>query len=312
MKTQSPKTRTVATIGWLIAVLVLATLPAFAQPYCGDDYQDIQMDTPEWFYVLGNDSSGEHPFDTFSLAIETQAMYGVADTEPFGGMCKYTPFPGFIGWDTFTYTIKDTAGQISNAAIVHINVVSPQGPTAYDDFAYFEYDETAIIDVLGNDMVGDASLDPSTLVIISGPQNGTANINSYDSTITYTPNSGFAGGSDSFQYVVQDQNGVESNTATVNIYIDPNDPPEIYFFDCWEGSGNVWHFVGNVTDEHPEGLIITFSGRIIGGETCVVGPDGSFEHTKILEENVVVGAQTTDDGGNVSNMPLVDCQAGLQ
>ena len=39
------------------------------------------------------------------------------------GTVNYSPKPGFRGTDTFTYTVADDAGAVSNEATVRINVV---------------------------------------------------------------------------------------------------------------------------------------------------------------------------------------------
>jgi hypothetical protein len=58
-------------------------------------------------------------------------------------------------------------------------------------------------------------LDPSTVVVLTQPADGTASANS-DGTVTYIPANGFIG-SDTFTYTVDDVNGKTSNAATVDV-----------------------------------------------------------------------------------------------
>ena len=90
-------------------------------------------------------------------------------------------------------------------------------PIAVDDTSTLNQGETVTIDVLTNDSDPDGTIIPASLQIQTQPDNGTA-ILLPDGTISYLPDSGFAGG-DSFTYTVQDNDGQSSNPATVDITV---------------------------------------------------------------------------------------------
>ena len=71
------------------------------------------------------------------------------------------------------------------------------------------------INLAGNDQDADDGIDPGSITIVNGPQNGSVTVNP-DGTVTYTPNIG-----DSFTYTIRDASGAVSNTATVTIQIGP-------------------------------------------------------------------------------------------
>ena len=110
---------------------------------------------------------------------------------------------------TFTLTCDGTAGSAS--ASVAVAVIDSQ-PVAVDDSATTTEDVATTIDVLANDQgLNDA---PVTVSVTQPPANGIATVET-DGTITYQPDTGFAG-SDSFTYTVTDNDG-DSATATVTV-----------------------------------------------------------------------------------------------
>ncbi|MET0026687.1 MAG: cadherin-like domain-containing protein [Candidatus Thiodiazotropha sp.] len=105
-------------------------------------------------------------------------------------------------------------------------VVVNTPPTAGDDSAETDADQSVVIDLLANDTDPDGSLDPASLQILSGPSNGSLT-DLGNGSVSYTPNSGFSG-SDSFSYQVSDNLGAASNAANVSITVNPvivNSPP---------------------------------------------------------------------------------------
>ena len=91
-------------------------------------------------------------------------------------------------------------------------------PHAADDVASTEVETAVIINILANDSDPDGSLNPSTVTIVAEPSNGTVSVNPSSGAITYTPDAGFVG-TDTLGYRVMDNEGRESNTATVTITV---------------------------------------------------------------------------------------------
>ena len=72
----------------------------------------------------------------------------------------YTPYPNYVGTDTFTYTVRDEDG-LEASATVTVNITSvDDAPIAEDDTATMNYGQADIeIDVLANDSDNDPNPD---------------------------------------------------------------------------------------------------------------------------------------------------------
>lgn len=137
------------------------------------------------------------------------------------GSFTYTPNPGFVGNDEFTYRAND--GELnSNLATVRIEVTSTDfpnfSPFAENDNYTTPYETTLNIEapgVLENDEDDDIG-QTLTSIIRDLPEDGTVTLNS-NGSFTYIPDAGFTG-EDSFTYVAND--GFEdSSPATVTIMV---------------------------------------------------------------------------------------------
>lgn len=84
----------------------------------------------------------------------------------------------------------------------------------------------------------------------------------------------------------------------------PNVPPDIEDFTADQGVV-LWTFEGRVLDEHPVGLVITFSGLLKGHRTTVSDPEGYFWYSVQLQGTGTATAHTVDDQGLGSN--YADC-----
>ena len=139
-----------------------------------------------------------------------------------GGNVTYTAGSGFLGVDTFQYTIADINGTLSNIATVSVTVFGlNNAPIAVAEAVDTNEDTAVIVDVLLND-IADAGADllVDSIAIVSNTD-GTAVANT-DGTVTFTPDADFDGAA-SFEYTVLDNIGETSNTATVTVNV--NDAP---------------------------------------------------------------------------------------
>ena len=96
-------------------------------------------------------------------------------------------------------------------------------PKTAEDTASTKPNQPVTIDVLANDIDLSPSsdgLNAKSVKITSSPSNGNLKVNN-DGTVTYTPNEDYSG-ADSFSYTVADENGTESNEATVNLTVNNN------------------------------------------------------------------------------------------
>ncbi len=161
--------------------------------------------------ALANDSDADG--DALSIVSITQPTNGSAAI--VNGQVVFTPTAGFVGTDTFDYTISDGNGHTTTATVTVVVTNAGNGnlpPVAQDDSA--NSDGTAVtIDVLAND--SDADNDTLTISSITQPSNGTAVIK--NDQVVYLPNENFTG-NDTFNYTISDGNG-HTTTATVNVVV---------------------------------------------------------------------------------------------
>jgi large repetitive protein len=134
------------------------------------------------------------------------------------GKVVYTPATGFAGTDTFTYTATDADGNTATAT-VKVTVAGPnRAPTARNDATSVAAGRSVSIRPLGNDT--DPDHDKLTITKIGRPRHGLAVLNG-DGTVTYSPSSGFQGGTDSFAYTITDGKG-HSVSATITVTVVPS------------------------------------------------------------------------------------------
>lgn len=165
--------------------------------------------------VLSNDTDVDSTIDPRTIVITGNPAFGTATVNQTG-IIVYTPEGGFRGTDRFTYTVRDSSGNVSNEATVTLTVNSP--PLANNDSAATFKNAPIEINVLANDQDPDGSLDPASVRIEVGPgAAGTAQVLS-NGRILFTPANGFSGTA-TFSYTVRDNVGVASNVATVSVRV---------------------------------------------------------------------------------------------
>ena len=188
---------------------------------------------PVTIAVLSNDTSSG-TLDPQSLAPVANPSFGALTLDAAHGSFVYTPNPGFVGTDTFTYRVSDHGALQSNVARVSVVVV---GPTANDDFATSFAGSAINIDALENDSDphGANQLVESSVAIASAPTHGSLSIDSGTGEFHYTPAPGFAG-TDRFTYTVQDSRGAQTNTGTVSVVTEYGQISGVIFLDFNAGA----------------------------------------------------------------------------
>jgi hypothetical protein len=174
----------------------------------------------------------------------------------------YTPILNYNGNDTFNYTVTDGFyGGVDNAVVI-INV-SPvnDAPVAVDDNLSVEEDipYTFPFNML---LINDTDVDGDDLFIHSldtTDSDGSAKIDSGDTTITYTPKANFFG-EDIFRYTISDNNG-GLDTASVNISVNPVEDRPLAVDDTvttQEDNTIIIHVLQNDVDVDGDSLLIQF------------------------------------------------------
>jgi hypothetical protein len=168
--------------------------------------------------VLSNDTDSD--LDMLSATLVTGPSNGTLGYFNLLGNFDYTPNPGFVGIDSFTYNVSD--GAVTVPTTVNINVTN-NPPTLNADTYSVLHDQLLLGSpgVLSNDT--DSDLDMLSATLVTGPSNGTLGYFNLLGNFDYTPNPGFVG-IDSFTYNVSD--GAVTVPATVNINV-TNNPPTL-------------------------------------------------------------------------------------
>jgi len=195
-------------------------------PVANPDSANTLEDTPVPIAVLANDYDVDGTLNPGSVVVTQAPGHGSTDANSSTGAITYTPAKDFNGQDTFVYKVCDSdVSPLCSTAPVTVTV-SPVNdpPVAVDDNATTLEDTPVDIRVLDNDSAGPPD-EPQNLVIasISTPAHGTASLNG-DNSINYQPAANYCG-SDTFDYTIQDDGGLQA-TATVSVNITcVNDPP---------------------------------------------------------------------------------------
>ncbi|BAV05896.1 gliding motility-associated C-terminal domain-containing protein [Filimonas lacunae] len=194
----------------------LLVITVDAKPVAANDNATTTQNTPVAVDVTANDSDPDGSVDKSSVTIVTPPAHGAVTVDPVTGVVTYTPDPGYIGVDSFTYTVRDSKG-ITSAAAATVNVGINPVPVAGNDNAVIVQDAPIIIDVTANDS-SPAGINKGTVTIVTPPQHGTVTVDPVTGVITYTPQAGFTG-MDNFTYTVRDSLGTVSPAASVDLTI---------------------------------------------------------------------------------------------
>jgi len=122
--------------------------------------------------VLTNDSAplGCSPIVPGSVVIVNNPANGTI-TPPVNGLITYTPNPGYVGPDSFTYRVTDQQG--CQSALTTVNVTVCSTPSLIRDNACFCPGTNRLINVLANDTAGSCGpIVASTLAIATPPAPG--------------------------------------------------------------------------------------------------------------------------------------------
>jgi outer membrane protein OmpA-like peptidoglycan-associated protein len=182
-------------------------------PDARDDQAETPFNVAAVIPVLANDVDPDG--DALQVVARTAPANGFVDPGPNGSLV-YVPDAGFVGTDTFTYTIADPSGA-QDTATVTIVVDAPlepenQPPQAANDVASTPRDTAVEIAALAND--SDADGDALTIAAVSAPLHGSATI--VGDRVRYVPAPGYVG-LDQFTYTISDGTGTATASITVSV-----------------------------------------------------------------------------------------------
>ncbi len=209
-----------------IATVTISLTPPNEAPVANDDFEFVDVGSSALFDILENDTDSDGTIDATSVVIvDPPVQANSFSVDPVTGAVSYT-HNGTAFNDSFTYTVLDDDGEISNIATVAVILSPPnQAPTAVDDPLSIDDGSTVVIDLTANDTDIDGTIDPRRVTLVDFPQHATGlSVNLLTGELTYTHDG--SGSPDSFTYTVQDNDGATSNLATVTISINaPNQAP---------------------------------------------------------------------------------------
>jgi hypothetical protein len=193
-------------------------------PVATNDAFTVNEGSTTTLNLAANDSDVDGSVDLTSIVI-TAAPANGSITVNTDGTVDYTHDGSETLADSFTYTILDNSGAVSNSGTVNITVAPVNdAPVATNDAFTVNEGSTTTLNLAANDSDVDGSVDLTSIVITDAPANGSITVNA-DGSVDYT-HDGSETLADSFTYTILDNSGAVSNTATVNLTVTPvNDAP---------------------------------------------------------------------------------------
>ncbi|WP_220782395.1 Ig-like domain-containing protein [Shewanella sairae] len=305
---------TVADLSGAVSQATLVTLNVQGindAPFAVSDSGVLAEDASVTLNVAANDTDLDSIIDTDSVTIFSAPSHGTVKVGAQGEVTYY-PSADYFGDDSFSYTIKDSEGAVSQPTKVELTITAiNDAPRLRNDIAALVEDGVNDINVLGNDSDIDGTLNIASLVVTKTPENGTVSVLS-GGLVRYTPNDNYYG-PDSFSYAVEDDQGASSE-AQVQISIDSiNDAPLVQDDSAMleEDSTVSIDILANDTDL--DGVIDNSSVVITTAPSfgsVQVNMDGSVVYTPNADFN---GAdsfiyQVSDTKGQASEPALVSVQ----
>jgi hypothetical protein len=160
--------------------------------------------------LTGSDPDGDELTYQIVTPPANGALSGTAPT------VTYTPNAGYVGPDSFTFSVDDGRGGTAQATVtITVGEAPNQAPSADAQALETAYETALPITLTGSDPDGDEL----TYQIVTPPANGA--LSGTAPTVTYTPNAGYVG-PDSFTFSVDDGRG---GTAQATVTITVGSPP---------------------------------------------------------------------------------------
>lgn len=179
-------------------------------PIANADVANTRVETPVTIDVLANDSDPDG--DAIQVSAVGTPAHGTAVVS--GGAVIYTPAAGYVGTDSFAYTITDANGTTAQGTVTVTVEAGNRAPLAVDDYVETINLSWVLVNALAND--SDPDGDAIEVVSFTQPVNGTV-IEVAPGQFHYKANAAFCG-LDPFTYTIRDSAGNEATaTVTVNV-----------------------------------------------------------------------------------------------
>ena len=261
-------------------------------PVAVDDAVEIDEDTSVLIDAAANDTDAD-PDDVLTVATVGDPSGGAAAVED--GQVRYTPDPGFVGADVFSYVVSDGRGGTDEGQITVTVRDVATAPVAFNDAALTRQGEAVTVRPLDNDF--DPQGDPLTLVTVGGASGGVAAVEGDE--VRYTPDPDFIG-RDSFSYTVRDTGG-ETSTGTITAIVvaGPTLPGSLVYDEGFEGGGALAEWSPATTDTAP-----ATGDRFLGqftNDTAQLTLADLPAHTEVVVSFDLYVLKTMDGNGEISS-----------
>ncbi len=215
-----------------LQITVLDPMAQDNEPVVNPDVATTGFNTAVVIDILANDAAGNigGALNIGSVAVVTLPTNGTV-TVNADGTVTYTPNAGYVGTDSFTYTVCDTETPANcSEATVYVTTL-PQGAApqtkASDDYVSVIASPNGTNSVSGNVLDNDNSTDATatlTTSLVQGPTaaEGTLVFNA-DGTYTFTPAPGFTGTVEVVYTVCDDNTPANCTEATLYIVVQSGD-----------------------------------------------------------------------------------------
>jgi|GEM_PF-1764916 len=222
-----------------------ATLSVRVGPLAVLDAANVSSSAPTTFSVLANDSDVDglavnsidlDPTTAGQQSAITVVNRGTFSLDPATGLITFTPSTPYTAGLTATisYLVRDNFGAPSN--VVNLSVTTTNtAPVANADVVNVIPNQTLIFSVTANDTDADGTinaatvdLDPATsgrqttfTYIVGGVTLGTFTTSGTTGNVQWAPASATYTGTATISYIVLDNSGVSSNTASITVRVGP-------------------------------------------------------------------------------------------
>ncbi|MDV7007610.1 Ig-like domain-containing protein, partial [Dickeya solani] len=269
-----PVTITIGLTDTLLAIPITASLPIGIAPVADivSDSVITNVSSPVSFNVMANDTFENINARVTSYSTPSHGTVVIDST----GNAVYTPNSGYLGNDSFTYTVTSNGTTETTTVTIHINTP----PVANPDSATTPEDTSVTVNVLAND----TDADGNTLTVTSASAgHGTVVINA-NGTLTYTPAANY-NGSDTITYKISDGLGA-SATGTVTVTITPvNDAPVAVNDTATTAEDTPVTVNVLANDSDVDGDTLTVTAASAGHGTVVINANGTLTYTPAANYN---------------------------
>ncbi|WP_436322591.1 Ig-like domain-containing protein [Vibrio cidicii] len=205
------------------ATVTLNITPVNDAPVAVDNSAQLLEEGSFEVNVLGNDSDVDtgDSFDLTSVKVVDEPAHGRVSVTASGAIV-YSPEENYFGEDSFTYTVADAAGAVSNVATVTMTVTPVNdAPMAQAQSQTLDEDKSLVITLVGSDIDND---DDTLQYVITEPVSHGVLEQLTNNSWRYTPEADF-NGSDFFLFKVNDGE-LDSTEVRVDLTVNAvNDTP---------------------------------------------------------------------------------------